>query len=165
MLKSLPKHETKQRFFWLHDNNINFNFEIILLPLFLPKLQLISFQVKASFYMLLMNTFMYVNAYIFLNITPSVYRMLSELTIWYWITNLYALPWGQLFLLLSAFPSYLQFFKTGIFQERWTPAEPLLGFVQFCRRRKVRPDWNVSSQKFEGLGEEQLYQDMGLDIR
>lgn len=28
--------------------------------------------------------------------------MISGLTIWYWITNLCALPWGRLFLLLSS---------------------------------------------------------------
>lgn len=57
---------------------------------------------------LIILTCIQVYTHIFLNITSSVYTMLllgmlSEPTSWYWITCWYALPPGELFVLLLAF--------------------------------------------------------------
>ena len=39
--------------------------------------------------------------------------MFSKLTVWYWITNQYALPYSRQFMSFSAFFSCLQFFVQG----------------------------------------------------
>lgn len=68
----------------------------------LPQLSLALFQIQGllSHQLIIVA---YVQVCVFLSITFSVCLMLiacmfSELTIWYWITSWFALPWGKLFL-------------------------------------------------------------------
>ena len=71
---------------------------------------LLSFKLMASFFPLIVVTFLYLHicTYIFWTITSSVCVMLfvsylySGLTIWYWTTNWHTLPWGTLFISLPA---------------------------------------------------------------